>query len=73
MIQEYIKMRNTQQYNLNWFYKYFVENNGRINSMLEFQQYFSMINLNDVLSFLDKKFELTTLIDKDNKFIKVIE
>lgn len=66
-------MRNKQQYNIEWFYEYFINQGGKINSPLEFAQYFNLVNLNDILNYLDNKFSLTILVDKNNNFIKIIE
>jgi hypothetical protein len=65
-------MRNLKQYDLNWFYNYFIQNGGKIDSVQSFQNVFNFINLGEILEFLDHKFELHILYDKDNNFIKVI-
>lgn len=72
MIEQYIHMRNLKQYNLNWFYNYFIQNGGKIDSVQSFQNVFNFINLNDILNYLDHKFELTVIYDKNNNFIKVL-
>lgn len=71
MIEQYIQMRNSKQYNLEWFYNYFIQNGGKIDSVQSFQNVFNFINLNDVLDFLDHKFELTVIYDRNNNFIRV--
>lgn len=73
MIQRYIQMRNNQQYNIEWFYEYFMTEGGKMMPLLEFTQYFNLLNLNDILNYLDNKFKLTILINKNNNFIKIIE
>jgi hypothetical protein len=65
-------MRNSNQFELNWFYKYYLENGGKGIGMQQFSSVFQMINLPAVLEYLDKKFSLTLLFTKDNQFIKVI-
>lgn len=71
--QEYIKIRNSQKYDLNWFYKYFKENGGK-GSAPEFAMVFQQFgNLQEIISFLDKNFELQTLWSENGKFVKVIE
>ena len=72
MIQEYIQMRNLQQYNLEWFYNYFISQDGKLDFQ-NFQNIFNILNLNDILNYLDRKFELVVLTDKDNNFIKIVE
>ena len=71
MKAKYIEMRNNGQYDLNWFLDYYnsLKPNIDINN---FAMVFNMGNLDSVLEHLDKKFELTTLTDNNNKFIKVL-
>ena len=70
MKTEYIKMRNSGQYRLEWFHEYYnsLKPNIDINN---FAMVFNMGNLDIVLEHLDKQFELTTLTDNNGKFIKV--
>ena len=70
MKNSYIKMRNSGQYNLNWFLDYYNDNKPSID-INNFSMIFNMGNLDSVLEHLDKEFELTTLTDNNNKFIKV--
>lgn len=65
-------MRNHQQYNIEWFYQYFISQGGNVDFNI-FNGIFSISNLNDILNYLDNKFNLTILIDKNNNFIKIIE
>ena len=64
-------MRNLKQYNLEWFYNYFIQNGGKIDSVQSFQNVFNFINLNDILDSLDHKFELTVIYDKNNNLINI--
>jgi hypothetical protein len=73
MKQDYVKMRNTGKYNINWFYKYFVENGGKRIDINLFSQLFNMIDSSEVLRFLDMKFNLTKLEDKEGNLIKIVE
>ena len=66
-------MRNTKQYDLKWFYEYFLENKGKRVDMDTFGQLFNMLDLNTTLSFIDAKFSLTRLEDKNGNLIKIIE
>jgi hypothetical protein len=70
MKTEYIKMRNSGQYRLEWFHEYYnsLKPNIDINN---FAMVFNMGNLDIVLEHLDKQFELTTLTDNNGKFIKI--
>jgi hypothetical protein len=73
MKQDYVKMRNTGKYNINWFYKYFVENGGKRIDINLFSQLFNMIDSSEVLRFLDVKFNLTKLEDSEGNLIKIVE
>lgn len=70
MKTEYIKMRNSGQYRLEWFHEYYnsLKPNIDINN---FAMVFNMGNLDIVLEHLDKQFQLTTLTDNNGKFIKI--
>lgn len=68
---EYIKMRNSGKYRIEWFFDYYNKNNGKQISIQEFNAVFNMADLGQVLTELDKKFELTSLLDKKGKTIKV--
>lgn len=69
MKEEYIKMRNSGRYDINWFYKYY----DKPIDIHNFTAVFQMGDLNLILEHLDKEFGLTILLDKQNKFIKVCE
>jgi hypothetical protein len=70
MKEKYIIMRNTQKYDLQWFYNYWNDKKGGKLSINDFGQIFNMQNLDMVLEFLDHKFNLTTLHNRDGSFIK---
>jgi len=72
MRAEYIKMRNSKQYNLNWFYKYYLENSKDSIDINTFGIIFNQVPLDNILVHIDNKFELTGLYDKNNNFIKII-
>lgn len=69
MKDEYIKMRNSGNYNINWFHKYY----DKPIDIHNFTAVFKMGDLNLILEHLDKQFNLTTLTDSNGKFIKVCE
>lgn len=73
MIEEYISMRNLSQYNMNWFYNYYIENGGDSIGINKFSLVFNMINLNEILESLDKKFNLMTLSDAQGRVLKVFK
>ena len=72
MKTEYIEMRNSGKYDLNWFHNYYNDNKPNID-INNFAMVFNMGNLDKILEHLDKVFELTTINDKNGKFIKVCE
>jgi len=69
MKDEYIKMRNSGRYDINWFYKYYDKPIGIDN----FTAVFQTGDLNQILEHLDRQFNLTTITDSKGKFIKVCE
>lgn len=68
---DYIKMRNSGNYSIEWFYSYYLQNGGKQISLQEFHAIFNMGDLNQILTVIDKKFNLTSLLDKNNKLIKI--
>lgn len=71
MKEEYIKIRNTRQYDVNWFYKYFRENGGRNVDINQFAQAINFVNIENMLDFLDHKFNLTVVYNSNGEFIRV--
>ena len=72
MREEYTKMCNKQQYDINWFYKYFQSQGGNLDGQTFGVMFHQFGNLNDVIAFLDGKFNLTSLYQGD-KFLKIVE
>lgn len=70
---QYIQMRRTGQYDLGWFYQYFLEHKdkGRATPPFEiFQQVFNaffQMNGAVVLEFMDKEMEVTKIEDQQTK------
>ena len=71
MKEEYIKIRNTRQYDVNWFCKYFRENGGRNVDINQFAQAINFVNIENMLDFLDHKFNLTVVYNSNGEFIRV--
>jgi hypothetical protein len=71
MKEEYIIMRNKGQYDINWFYNYYLEKGGIDYSFRTFNDVFRMGNLQEILDGIDKEYELTSLYDVNNKLIKI--
>jgi hypothetical protein len=80
MKEQYITMRNLGKYDIDWFYKYFLESGGKRIDTQTFQQMFQFVKLDDVLDYLDGKFNLISLHAplKENQrvlgdFIKIVQ
>lgn len=73
MKAQYIKMRNTGKYDMQWFYDYYIQNSNDSIDINSFAMTFNLINLDNVLEHIDKKFELIRIYDKHNNLIKVYE
>jgi hypothetical protein len=73
MKERYIEMRNKKQIDINWFYEYYVQNSKHNISIENFYQTFMFANVEAVMEHIDKKFELTKLLDKNGEFIKIVE
>lgn len=73
MKERYIEMRNKKQIDINWFYEYYVQNSRHNISIEDFYQTFMFANIEAVMDHIDKKFELTKLLDKNGEFIKIVE
>jgi hypothetical protein len=73
MKEKYIEMRNKKQIDINWFYEYYVQNSRHNISIEDFYQTFMFANIEAVMDHIDKKFELTKLLDKNGEFIKIVE
>lgn len=73
MIDKYIKMRNSSQYNTNWFYDYYIQNGGKSIGINQFSMVFNMVNLNEILEALDKKFNLVSILDAKGQTLKVFK
>lgn len=73
MKDRYIEMRNKKQIDINWFYEYYIQNSKHNISIDDFYQTFMFANIEAVMDHIDRKFELTKLLDKNGEFIKIVE
>ena len=73
MVDKYIEMRNSNQYKIEWFYDYYNLNGGRNITLTQFHSAFQMYGLNDVILGLDKKLNLTSVLDKNGNLIKIFK
>ena len=75
--ERYLQMRRTGQYDLGWFYQYFLENkdsNTHTPPFEIFQQTFNMyfqMNGGVVLETLDKKMEVTKIENEQGNLIYI--
>jgi len=73
--QEWIQQRNSDMFNLEWFYRYFLEKGGTPINPNQFGQLIQMYlgqNRDVIFKQIDREFGLTMLLDKNKKFIKVV-
>lgn len=75
--ERYLQMRRTSQYDLAWFYQYFLENRDRNRQLISFeifQQAFNMyfqMNGAVILEVMDKKMEVTKIEDQKGNLIYI--
>ena len=75
--ERYIQMRKSGQYDLAWFYQYFLKHKdeNRITPPFEiFQQAFNMyfqMNGRFVLDYLDKKMDVTKIEDQQGNLLYI--
>ena len=72
MKASYKKMRQSGQYELNWFYNYYLENSKDNIDINTFAMIFNQVPLDNILVHIDKKYELTKLEDKNGNLIKIL-
>jgi hypothetical protein len=71
MKDSYKRMRNSGNYNLDWFHKYYIDKKGAMD-INTFQMVFNYGNLDMIIEHLDKEFNLVKVEDNNGKLIKVI-
>lgn len=71
MKASYVRMRNSGNYNLDWFHKYYTDKKGAMD-INTFQMIFNYGNLDMIVEHLDREFNLTKLEDNNGKLIKVL-
>lgn len=75
--EKYLQMRRTGQYDLGWFYQYFLENRDRNRQLLSFdlfQQTFNMyfqMNGAIVIENMDKKMEVTKIENEQGQIVYI--
>jgi hypothetical protein len=73
MREEYIKMREKGNYDINWFYKYYLEQGGKPITLNDFYYVFTKCNLDEIIVMMDYRFAINKLEYTDGRLIKVIE
>ena len=74
---KYIQMRKTGQYDLAWFYQYFIKHKDEERPTIPFevfQQSFNMyfqMNGGFILDYMDKKMEVTKIEDQQGNLIYI--
>ena len=71
-MEEYIKMRNSGRYNINWFYNHYLENTSKHIDINTFSMIFNSVDLNNILNHIDHKFKLNIVTDSNGNFIRVV-
>jgi hypothetical protein len=75
--EKYIQMRKSGQYDLAWFYQYYLENKNKDNSTLPFeifQQAFNMyfqMHGGFVLDYIDGKMEVSKIEDQQGNLLYI--
>jgi len=75
--EKYLQMRRTGQYDLGWFYQYFLENRDRNRQLISFelfQQTFNMyfqMNGGVVIEFIDKKMQVTKIENEQGHLLYI--
>lgn len=84
----YIVMRNKKEYNLDFFFNYYLSQGGKVKDGNEFVELFlythqifpngmkmvtGEIDKQEVLKHMDGVFGLTTVFDNHGNFVKVVE
>jgi hypothetical protein len=75
--EQYIQMRKSGQYDLAWFYQYFLEHKDKNRDTIPFelfQQVFNMyfqMNGRDILELLDKKMEVSKIEDQQGNLLYI--
>jgi hypothetical protein len=73
MKDRYVALRNAGKMSYEFLYEYFTSVGGKVKKEQFNLLYQQTCTLDETLEHLDKKFELTLLVDAEYKFIKVVE
>ena len=72
MKEQYIKMRNSNQLDMSLLYTY-AQSQGLMLDPNQFMLGMQFADVQELIEHLDRKFELTSLFDKDNNFVKIVQ
>lgn len=73
----YIQMRKSGQYDLAWFYQYYLDNKGSSKDTYPFETFQQAFNMyfqfsgKFVLEYLDKKMEITKIEDQQGNILYI--
>ncbi len=73
MKDEYIKLRTQNDMPVSWFHRYFMSKSNRRIDFNHFHMIFMNGDIHEIMSYLDKQFDLTVIIGKNGNVIKVVE
>jgi len=65
MREQWLTMRNNDNYDVKWLYKYFTDNGGASMDINQFFQVVHLFGLDKICLGLDKTFNITTLSYKE--------
>lgn len=74
---QYIQMRRTGQYDLGWFFQYYLENKNKNSNTIPYEAFHQAFNMYfqmngvAVLNFLDKKMEVTKIENEQGNLIYI--
>lgn len=72
MIEQYKKLRTQDDMPVSWFHDYFTRESGKQIDFNSFYMMFMSGDISKVLEYLDKKFNLTVVLSKEGRVIKVL-
>ena len=72
MKEQYIKLRTQNDMPVSWFYEYFISKSNININFDRFYMMFMNVDIHEVMKYLDKQFDLTVVMSKDGRVIKVV-
>ena len=75
--EKYIQMRKTGQYDLGWFYEYFLKNKDENKPTIPFEAFHQAFNMyfqmngGTILDYMDKKMDVTKIEDQQGNLLYI--